>query len=304
VVREVATRLEDLGADLLFCHGYKADLLGRPAARRIGIPAVAVSHGWTGESFKVRLYEKLDRFALRWMDRVICVSEGQAAKVRRAGVAEERIVVIQNAIQPRRFSAPQPRARAALRGLFPEPRGPVVGAAGRLSPEKGFEVLVQAAALVVRARPDAGFVVFGDGPLRDGLQRDIHRAGLDGKFVLAGFRPDIDELLPHLDLFALPSYTEGLPNVILEAFAAQVPVVATAVGGNPEVIEEGVNGHLVPPGDPEALANRMLSVLGSGRGHEMARRGRERVLREFTFEGKVGKYHQFFQGLLAARVGK
>jgi glycosyltransferase involved in cell wall biosynthesis len=157
---------------------------------------------------------------------------------------------------------------------------------------------------VVRERPDAGFVVFGDGPLRDGLQRDIQRAGLTGRFVLAGFRPDIDELLPHLDLFALPSFTEGLPNVILEAFAASVPVVATAVGGNPEVIEEGVNGHLVPPGDAEALAERMLSVLGSGRGREMARRGRERVLREFTFEGKVCKYQQFFQGLLPDRVGK
>jgi glycosyltransferase involved in cell wall biosynthesis len=299
VVREVAARLEGLGADILFCHGYKADLLGRPAARRCGIPAVAVSHGWTGENFKVRLYERLDRLALRWMDRVICVSEGQAEKVRRAGVAPERVVVIQNAIQTRRFAAPQPGGRDALRGLFPDARGPIVGAAGRLSPEKGFQVLVKAAARVARERPDVGFVVFGEGPLRDALQRDIHRAGLGGKFVLAGFRSDIDALLPHLDLFVLPSFTEGLPNVILEAFAASVPVVATAVGGNAEVIEDGVNGHLVPPGDPEVLAERVLGVLESGGGPEMARRGYERVLREFAFEDKGQRYHRLFQGLLA-----
>jgi glycosyltransferase involved in cell wall biosynthesis len=297
VIRELAELLEQLGADVLCCHGYKANLLGRPAARRRGIPAVSVSRGWTGENFRVRLYEKLDRFALPWMDRVICVSEGQAARVRRTGVAPERVVVIRNAIRSDRFAAPQPRDRAALQRLFSEPRSLIVGAAGRLSPEKGFAVLVEAAAQVARHRPDVGFLLFGEGPLRDALQRDIDAAGLTGRFVLAGFRPDLDAVLPNLDLLVLPSFTEGLPNVVLEAFAAAVPVVATAVGGTPEVIEEGVCGHLVPAGDATALADRMLCVLGSEEREEMGARGRARVLGDFTFEAQAQQYMRFFEEL-------
>src|SRR5262249_20226915 len=107
-VREIAAHLERVRADVLLCHGYKADLLGRVAARRQKVPVVAVSRGWTGESFKVRLYERLDRFHLRWMDRVVCVSEAQAAKVRRAGVRPERVGVIHNAVDPDRFADPDP----------------------------------------------------------------------------------------------------------------------------------------------------------------------------------------------------
>src|SRR5262249_35414565 len=95
-LRELTDELEQQEVDVLCCHGYKADLLGRLAARRRGIPAVAVSRGWTAESFKVRLYEKLDRWNLRWMDHVVCVSHGQAAKVRRAGIGSSRISVIHN----------------------------------------------------------------------------------------------------------------------------------------------------------------------------------------------------------------
>ncbi|MCD4727371.1 MAG: glycosyltransferase, partial [Pirellulales bacterium] len=103
---------------VLCCHGYKAGLLGLVAARRIGIPAIAVSRGWTGENFKVRIYEALDRRVLRWMDKVVCVSEGQAAKVRRAGVRDDKITVIHNAIRPERFENPDPAYREQLRRMF------------------------------------------------------------------------------------------------------------------------------------------------------------------------------------------
>src|SRR4051794_28290701 len=119
-IRELAGLLRDLGADVVCSHGYKADLLGLLAARRVGVPIVSVSHGWTGESLKVRLYEALDRASLCRMDRVVCVSEGQAAKVRRAGVSGARIVVIPNAIQTDRFETVDPTYRPRLRQLFAE----------------------------------------------------------------------------------------------------------------------------------------------------------------------------------------
>src|SRR5205807_10286971 len=131
------------------------------------------------------------------------------------------------------------------------------------------------------------FVLFGDGPLRDRLQHDIALAGLGGRFVLAGFRGDLDGLIPHLDLLALPSFTEGLPNVVLEAMAAAVPVVATAVGGTPEVVAEGVTGWLVPPGDPSALARRVVDGIRGEKGRAMGQRGRERVAAHFTFAAQA-----------------
>ena len=292
-VGEIAAHLERVEANVLCCHGYKANLLGRIAARRRNIPVVAVARGWTAESFQVRLYERLDRFHLRWMDHVVCVSEAQAAKVRRAGVRRERMSVIYNAIDLTRFQEPDARYRARLLRYFRQPRKHIIGAAGRLSTEKGFDVLVAAAERVLRAHPSAGFVLFGDGPERSRLQRRINAAGLSQSFILSGFRADLDHFLPHFDLLVLPSHTEGLPNVVLEAFAAGVPVVATAVGGTPEVIEDGVSGYLVPPGDAERMADRIGELLTVPEVlPDMGRQGRLRVQEKFGFANQARLYRE------------
>jgi len=303
MVQELALRLGELGASLVCCHGYKADLVGLLAARRAGVPVMAVSHGWTAETWKVRVYEALDRLCMRRMDRVVCVSEGQAVKVRHAGVRPDRVVVIRNAIQPDRFDHDDPADRGRLEAMFPHALKRIIGSAGRLSPEKGFGVLVEAAAIVTRSDPGVGFIHFGDGPLRATVARRIAELGLEGRFILAGFRSDIDRFVPHWDLSVLPSFTEGLPNVVLEAFAAGVPVVATAVGGTPEIVEDGFNGYLVPPGDPEALARRIRDILLSEEERQsMGQRGRERVLSEFTFEAKCKRYEQLWADLSDPRV--
>jgi glycosyltransferase involved in cell wall biosynthesis len=299
-IRELVNELRRVRADVLCVHGYKAGLLGRLAARRAKVPVVAVSRGWTYESLKIRAYECLDRINLRWMDRVVCVSQGQAVKVRRAGIPEAKIVVIPNAIRMDRFNSPDPAGRAQLERLFPGRVGQIVGAAGRLSPEKGFSVLVDAVALVAQSAPDAGFVLFGSGVLREALEAQLVARGLSNRFVLAGFCSDLDRLLPELDLLVQSSYTEGMPNVVLEACAAGVPVVATAVGGTPEIVEDGANGYLIPPGDPGALAQAILKVLGDKHGRRgMACRGQQIVRERFTFEAQATRY----QGLFAELVG-
>jgi glycosyltransferase involved in cell wall biosynthesis len=299
-IREIADHLVRWQASALFCHGYKADLLGRKAARRVGIPVVGVSRGWTGETWRVRLYEALDRLCLRWMDRVVCVSAAQAARVRRGGVKAAKVLVIPNAVDPERFTDPDPSCRRRLERYFRGQRARIVGAAGRLSPEKGFATLIDAAAAVVQADPSVGFVLFGSGPCRAALTEQIREAGLTGSVVLAGFRTDLDRFLPHLDLFVLPSFTEGMPNVILEAFAAAVPVVATAVGGTPELVEDEQTGFLVPPGDATALASRILDALVSPeRMRELTLTGRDRVLEHHTFPAQAARYLQLLDELVA-----
>ncbi len=297
-LRELALLFRTWKTELILCHSIKPNLLGLLAARRIGIPVISVSRGWTGENAKVRLYEALDRRVLRWMDRVVCVSEAQAQKVRRAGVRGDKIAVIPNAIRPERFDRPDPVFRQRLLGMFPKPPQQIVGAAGRLSPEKGFGVLVDAAADVAKASPDVGFVLFGDGVLRESLVRQIATRGLDGRFILAGFQSDLDQYFPHFDLLAIPSYTEGLPNVALEALAAGVPVVATAVGGTPEVIDDGQTGCLVPAGNPAQLADRIRHVLSDGAvRRQMSEQGRRRVEEHFSFAAQASRYRHLFNSL-------
>jgi glycosyltransferase involved in cell wall biosynthesis len=300
--REVAGHLRRLGADIVCCSGYKPDVIGWLAARQVGIPVVSVSHGWTAATLKVRLYEALDRLILRWMDCTVCVSEGQAARVRRAGVPAERLVLIRNAIKADDYRKANPADAARLRSLFPRPPRRVVGAAGRLSPEKGFSQLIEAAALVRQTDPGIGFVLFGDGPLRAELARQLAARGLEENFILAGFRADLERDLPHLDLLALPSFTEGLPVILLEACAAALPVVATAVGGIPEVVQDGVTGYLVPPKNPGLLARRILDVLASEADRRaMGERGRQRIQEHFTFEAQSLQYQRLFTRLTRQR---
>ncbi len=289
-IAEVAGHLKRLNADAVLCHGYKASLLGRPAARRAKIPAIGVSRGWTAESWRVRLYEALDRWHLGWMDHVVCVSNAQADKVRRY-VRSSKTSVIHNAIDPERFADPDPRSRGRIERYFTNGISLLIGAAGRLSPEKGFDVLIQAAAAVCDACPEVGFVIFGDGPCREVLQAQITALGLSGTVILAGHRNDLDRCIPALDLFVQSSYTEGLPNVLLEAAAAGVPVVATSAGGTAELIQDEVSGWLVPPGDAPMLARRILDALECPeRLSEVAFQGRQTVLERFSFREQAAAY--------------
>ena len=298
-VHEVADELCRLQADLLCCSGYKPDLVGWRAARRAGVRVVSVSHGWTSATWKVRCYEKLDKIVLPRLDAVVCVSKAQADKVRCAGVPDAKIAVVQNAVDAEAFVEPSAEKRAEIARWFAQPPRWLIGAAGRFSPEKGFADFVEAAALVVSQRPEAGFTLFGDGPLRAVLEQRIAQRGLQGKFVLAGFRNDLSRLLPNLDVAVMSSYTEGLPVILLEAGAACVPAVATAVGGIPEVLDDGQNGYLVPPGDASALAQRIVALLD----HESQRQAmglaaRDRVRNNFSFTAMSRKYHELFKKLV------
>ncbi len=293
-VREIVGLLQSTACDVLICHGYKAHILGRLAARRAGIPAVAVSRGWTGETRKVKLYEWLDRRHLRFMDHVVCVSEGQAEKVRRwCGVPASRYSVIRNSARLAAFEKRDADARSRLLGFFPATSGVsrIVLAAGRLSPEKGFAVLVEAAATICKENPGTGVVLFGEGVLRGELEHRISQLGLAERFLLPGFRTDLDSLIGAADVVVLPSYTEGLPNVALEASAAGVPVVATAVGGTPEAVADGISGFLVPPGQPAPIAAKVSELLrDSVLRAKFALAGRERMRTLFTFEAQATAY--------------
>ncbi len=297
--QEITAHLHELKAEILCCHGYKPDLIGLAAAKLARIPVISVSHGWTSATWKVRLNECADRLSLHGMNRIVCVSEGQARKVRACAIPRHKITVIHNAIDRTRFSPETAADPTELRSLFRGNVSQVVIALGRLSPEKGIGDLIRAATRVVSQRPDVGFVVFGDGPLSGVLKRQIVAANLQQRFILGGFRSDVDRLLPQADLVAIPSYTEGLPNVALEAHAASVPVVGTNVGGIPEVVIDQVTGRLVPAGHYQELGGNILDLLHD---HDLRRmmgaRGREHIETRFTFTMHCQKYERLFTEIL------
>ena len=296
MIADVRAELRAERADLFICHGYKANVLGWLAARGLGIRVLSVSRGWTGHTRKVRLYEALDRRWLRLMDGVVCVSAGQAARVRRGGVRPERIRVIRNAIDAARFDDVDRRGRTELESLFPSVPKMIVIGVGRLSPEKGFDQLVKAAALVAEKGHSVGFALIGDGPDRARLETLVRSLGLQSRVAFAGFRTDIDRLIAGADILAQSSYTEGLPNVLLEAGAASVPVVATDVGGTREIVRDGKTGYLVPSGDPAALAARLIELIESStRREDMGARARRLVLLEFSFVQQTAQYETLLQ---------
>jgi glycosyltransferase involved in cell wall biosynthesis len=297
-VKEVAEHLRRCRADVLCCNGYKPDLIGWLAARQTGVPVASIAHGWTAATWRVRFNELLDRLVMRRMDGVVSVSAAQAAKVRRAGVPSNCVHVIRNAVETTPFDRPDPAYRVKLRKFFAWQPAHIVGAAGRLSPEKGFDQFIDAAALVRAKRPQTGFVLFGDGPLRETLVQRIAKRKLDGAFVLAGFRSDVECFLPFFDVGVLSSHTEGLPVAVLEAMAARVPVVATAVGGTPEVVADGVTGWLVPPGNVALLAQRIGELLADdGKRRRLGDAARQRIEKEFTFRQMAQQYQDLFERL-------
>jgi glycosyltransferase involved in cell wall biosynthesis len=175
--------------------------------------------------------------------------------------------------------------------MAPTPGTHIVVTAARLSPEKGINVLIDAAERVLNVYPGARFLVFGDGSDRDHLEDLIAEADIGHAFALCGFRNDLDDLLANADLSVLPSHTEGLPNVVLEASAAGVPVVATRVGGTPEAIVDGETGWIVPPGDAVVLAGAVLNLLGDpARRARLGAAGREFVRTAFSFATQAGQY--------------
>lgn len=294
---EVRQLIRNQRADAIFCHGYKAVLIGLLAARREGAAAIGVSRGYTAESRRVRLYEMVDRRAIRWMDRVVCVSEAQAETMRRAGVAPGKITVIPNSVDASRFGESSPGRRAELAARFPRPPRWIVGAAGRLSPEKGFDVLIEAADQVLRREPDAGFLVYGEGALRNELERRIAEHGLSDRFLLVGFCDQLDSVMPNLDLFVQSSHSEGMPNVLLESLAAGVPIVATNVGGTAELVGDERHGRLVAAGDAPALAEAILRAIHSADGQAPGKQlRRDWVASRFTFDAQAAAYRRLLDG--------
>ena len=266
-------------------HGHTAAVL---AASLFGMRAPVVVHRRVVFPMRRGIFSrwKYDHPAVR---RIVCVSHATAEVLRPDLRDPSRLRVVHSAVDPARFAGVRPdgRLRRAL-GMAPGP--PLVGNVAALGEDKDPETFVETAARVLESGLDSRFVIVGEGPLRDRISARIREKGLEGRVALAGFRADVPEILPELDLFLFTSREEGLGSSLLEAFACRVPVVATAVGGVPEMVANGETGLLAPAGDPGALADGVRRVL------------RDAALRARLVDGATLRLAEFGADAMAERT--
>jgi glycosyltransferase involved in cell wall biosynthesis len=258
--------------DVIHSHGYKGNILFGLIPRRLRkIPLVCTVHGWTSTSrtfTKIALYEWLDSICLRFIDIVVLVSHGMRSHPRLEIYKGANIRVVPNGIPISSIQFPESTAQRYQKShkeldetIISFCKGDyVIGSIGRLSVEKGYRYLVEAVGLLCDQGIVARLVIIGEGYDRDFLEMLVAQLGLSQKVLLPGYLPSARSYMPYFDAFVNPSLTEGLPMTLLEAMYAKVPIVATQVGGTPELLHNGRGGLLVEPCKPEAIAEALTHI--------------------------------------------
>jgi glycosyltransferase involved in cell wall biosynthesis len=288
--------------DIWHAHDYKTNLLGLVLRQRHPMRLVTTVHGWVEYTPRTRLYYLADRWSLPRYENVICVSEDLLQRVAGYGVRAGSSILIENAIDTDQFHRTLSPSAAKQRLGWPAARL-LVGAVGRLSPEKAFDVLIRATRELVRNGSDVGLVIAGDGPEKQSLHALIEDCGLQDRVRLTGFQSDLRPLYEAMDLFVLSSLREGLPNVLLEAMAMEVPVVATEIAGIPRVITDGANGLLVPAGNQAALVDAMRrSLVCDALRARLAAAAQRTIEERYSFAVRMKKIVAIYDALLAPGI--
>jgi len=289
--------------DIVHTHTSKAGYLGRLAAARAGVPVIVhTPHGNIFDGyfpwFVTRLFVWLERRAAQKTDRIIELTEGGIEAHLAQGIGRrEQFVVIFSGIDLAPYERAIERRDETRRALGVAPEELLVGAVGRLEPVKGFTYFVSAARQILASAPEARFVLVGQGSMANDLRRQS--ADLGDRFRLLGPRDDVPDLMAAMDVSVLTSLNEGMGRVLLEAGAAATPVVATQVGGVPDVIADGQTGILVPPRDPQAVADAVCSLARDPeRRRAMGRAARVAVVPAYGMERMVERIEALYEELI------
>jgi glycosyltransferase involved in cell wall biosynthesis len=294
--------------DLVHTHTSKAGILGRCAARLAGVPAVVHTphgHVFYGHfsSPASKIYFLFERIMACFTDRLIALTHGERDDYLALSVGNpKKIVTIHSGVDVDHYLHAKVNIQGKRKSLGLKPEGLVVGTVGWLLPIKGPMYLLEAMDEVWRKHPDAILVYVGKGDLEGELRQEASRMGVSEKVRFLGWRDDVHEILPVLDIFVLPSLNEGMGRVLVEAMAAGRPIVASNVGGIPDLIYQGENGFLVPPADSKALARKVAFLISNpDTRREMGEGGRRMAVR-FGTDSMVQKIDQLYLDVLAEKA--
>ncbi len=284
-------------ADLLHCHLPLAGVAGRLAGRLADVPVVYTEHN------VMERYHPWTRRANLWswglQDRVIAVSGEVAASIASHTGVRVPVRVVRNGVPVAQLQRDSEAGAAVRRDLGIAPDVPVIGQVAVFRPQKRLDLWLETAAAILRQRPEARFVLVGDGPLRGKIETEAHELGLRHAISFTGLQDDVRPYLSAMDLLLVTSEFEGLPLVLLEAMALELPVVATSVGGIPEVVQDGKTGRLVPFGRPAEAAVAALGVLEDTAGRAtMGRRARSLVAEQFGTDRMLDELESLYRGVV------
>jgi glycosyltransferase involved in cell wall biosynthesis len=290
-------KLEGEQFSILHCHEYKTDLLGALAVWRLADrrPALIATVRHTEPGLQMGLFQALDSLVLHRFDRLTVPSRGALQELKRWPSLRGRSQVIHHAIE-KASPAPQPQGSD-----WPVRNGgPLISIVGRLQAVKGHRIFLESARKVLTERPDAQFWIVGDGELRDELEAMTAQLGLKNAVSFLGYRSDASYAMAVSDVVVCASSYESFPRTLLEALALERPVVATSVGGIPEIVLDGETGILAPAGDPDALAAAVLRLI---KDPELAQRlavaGRKLVGQRYTLEAHASALAAIYREALA-----
>ncbi len=292
--------------DIIHCHGLKAALLGGIAAKTVGHKNIIYT-AHSNISFKTSqitntyFYKTVEKVVSHISKQIIAVSEGIKNEMIMRKIPAERITVIPNGIDASRFKIETDKKHIKRQLGIPEEAN-IVGTIARLAPQKNLETFLKGAAILLSSMPELRFIIVGDGPLKKQLQEKAIELGIESKVTFTGYRNDIPEILHIMDVFALSSWTEGLPITVLEAMAAEKPVVATRVGGTPEIIEDGLTGLLVKPNDEKSLAEGIMHILSNRLfADALGTAARKNIVENYTIEKMVESTEKLYFDLITKR---
>jgi len=261
-------------------HDYKSNFYGVLLRKELGLRLVSTMHGWVQPSWKTPLYFAIDRWSLRRYEQVMAVSQDLYDAALENGVAKERLTLVENGIDTDEFRRRKPTSGKPF----------VVGAVGRLSEEKGFQLLIEACERLAAKGREFELHIAGEGPQKEALAAQIARSKFAARWKLLGFQKDTRALFESFDLFALSSLREGLPNVVLEAMAMEVPVLATRSGGMQAFAKHGEDAWLIDPGSVDELERGLEKLLrDSDLRRKLAYTARTRIERDSSFTARIAK---------------
>jgi len=295
-IQTVKSYLKSNDIQILCTHDYRTQLIGLLSTWGTKTRWIAFSRGWTSENLKIKLYHILDKIVIRFASHVVAVSGEQKRKLTRLLVPGRKITVAHNAIDPESFGDIE---KVDLRSRFDLPKDSIIClSGGRFSHEKGQTLLVAIAARALKANSSLYFIMFGEGPDLHKVKQMIGNLGIERNVICPGFEKNLLGCLKDADILMNPSFSEGLPNIVLEAMAFKVPVVATAVGGVPELITDEIDGYIVPAGNTRLFAEKLLSLSENSRTRDKFKKeGYQTVLKNFSFLGQTNKIFNVYRGL-------
>lgn len=295
LVARIVRYVEDNRIHIIHSHEYKSDLLTYMVTWMTPVIAVTTQHGWIRNTLKSKLVIALQRMVLPSFDCVLAVSEKMRRDLVSIGVPPQRIELIYNAVVTEKYVPDFSRGDALKSSLGLPPDSVLVGNIGRLSPEKGQGDFIAAAKILAAQRGDLHYVLAGDGPDRQRLERQVSEAGLDERVFFLGNVQDMLPVYDGLDIVALTSYTEGFPNVVLESMCMEKPVLATMVGGTGEIVQHKETGILVECGRPDLVAEGIQFLLEHpGLRDRMVDRAKQVVSRDFAFQSRTSKVEDLY----------